>query len=489
MRIGIIGLQHESNTFIPRPTTLDHFRQGALLTGEAVRDAYGASRHEVGGFLTTLAAENIEAVPLFLAIAVPGGAVTADALDTMLGMIADQLDAAGELDGLLVAPHGAGVGEAHPDLDGHWLAWLRDRVDNDVPLLCTLDPHANVSPRMVEACNATVSYRTNPHIDQEATGKEAARLLVRTLRGEINPVQALARPPVQISIDRQESGALPCRALYHRANQILQRPGVLSTSINLGFPYADVPELGTSFIVVTDDDPALAESCADELGDWLVEHRQDFAPRLTSVEDAVAEAAASEDSVCLLDMGDNIGGGSPGDATFLAHALCNAAVDSSLVCLCDPEAASAARNAGAGATVTLRMGGKTDDRHGPPLEAEVEVLGLHPGRFDVAEVRHGGRPGYDMGPTAVVRTRTDLTIILFSIRIPPFSESQITHCDLDPDEFRVLTAKGVNAPIAAYENFCDRFIRVNTEGSTCADMTTFTFHHRRRPLFPFEDGP
>jgi microcystin degradation protein MlrC len=487
MRVGIIALQHESNTFLPAVTTLADFRRDALLTGDAIRQAYAEAHHEVGGFFAGLAAEGVEAVPLLLALATPSGVITAETVNSLLEIIAEQLAKAGPLDGYLVAPHGAGVSEEHRDLDGYWLSWLREQVGWKVPFVCTLDPHANVSSKMIATCNATIAYRSNPHLDQRQVGQQAARLIARTLRGEIKPVQYMAVPGVSISIDRQHTTAPPCTALYALADEILQTPGVLSNSIILNFPYADVEELGSSFIVVTDNNLDLAHQQAERLSKYLIEHRAEFACGLPEVEEALDQAAALDHPVCLLDVGDNVGGGSPGDGTTIANAMHQRKLDRALVCLTDAAAYLAAHAAGVGAKVKLSVGGKGDALQGQPLEAEFKVLSLHEGRFEEPQPRHGGRVAFDMGPTAVVQTEHGMTVIVMTHRVPPFSLRQITSVGVDPAKYHYLVAKGVNAPIAAYREVCPTMIRVNTPGVTCADMTKLEFHYRGQPLFPFED--
>ncbi|MFW6059763.1 MAG: M81 family metallopeptidase [Phycisphaeraceae bacterium] len=487
MRVGIIALQHESNTFVPTPTTLADFEANTLALGQAVRDAAAGAHHEVAGFLAGLEEANVEAVPIMFARATPSGTITAETVDQLLDLIHQQLDGAGTLDGLLVAPHGAAVSERERDLDGYWLNIVRERVGPEMPIACTLDPHANVSQRMIDACNATITYRTNPHTDQRDVGLKAARLLTRMLRGEVTLTQAVAHPQVAISIDKQETAAQPCADLYALANEIQQRDKVLSDSVILGFPYADVAELGSGFIVVTDNDRALAQRYADELSQWLYEHRQRYACDLPEVDEAVREVAQSKERICLLDVGDNIGGGGPADGTTLAHALDKHGVADSIICLYDAEAAQQARDAGVGAKLTLTMGGKTDNRHGEPFTAEVTVRRLHDGKFRETEPRHGGRTAWDQGPTAIVQTARGLTILLNSRRTSPFSLHQINSTGLDAAQFRVFVAKGVNAPIAAYQEVADRFIRVNTPGLTGANMTRFTYQHRPKPLYPFEE--
>jgi microcystin degradation protein MlrC len=487
MRVGIIVFLHESNTFVAQPTTLRHFEENLLAVGEEVRRKLDGSHHEAAGFFQGLQEAGVDAVPIFAARATPYGTIAAETLDTLIRLMLAELEQAGELDGLLVAPHGATVSESQRDADGYWLGLLRARLGRGKPIIGTLDPHANLSPAMVEATDALTAYRTNPHLDQRERGLEAARLMARTLRGEIRPTQAAALPPMAMDIERQHTAEPPCRPLYALADRMLARPGVLANSILLGFPYADVAEMGSAALVVTDNDRQLAQRCASELGDYLWQHRREFVGEHLGIETAVDRAAAWPGRVCLLDMGDNVGGGSPGDGTVLAHALHQRTMDGAFVCLYDPHAVEQAERAGAGAAIALHVGGKTDRLHGEPLAATFTVLGLYDGRFRETQPRHGGWSEFDMGRTAVVRTGHGLTVMLTSKRVAPFSLEQLRCCQLDPAGFKVLVAKGVNAPVAAYREVCDHFLRVNTPGVTCADMTRLDFHHRRRPMFPFED--
>jgi len=486
MRVGIISLQHESNTFLKTPTTIADFEQGALLTGDAIRRQYGDSHHEVAGFFAGLEEAGVEPVPVLLAWALPGGVVEARTLETLLTTLLDELRSAGELDGLLVAPHGAGVAENAPDMDGSWLRELRSRVGPRMPIVGTLDLHANLSETMVRATNALIGYRTNPHLDQRERGLEAARLMARILRGEVRPTQAAAYPPLAINIERQSTSESPCRDCYDALTDMLCDDEVLSATLLLGFPYADVRQMGTSVIVVTDDDPDLARSMADQFAEHLRLRRQAFAGKLISVEAAVQAAPTFRGPVCLLDMGDNVGGGAPGDGTSLLHALIKAGVKRSFVALWDPESVDEAAQAGQGKTFDGKFGGKADGTQCAPVWAKAKVQGLFDGKFSEAEARHGGRTQYDMGQTAVVELASGQTVMLTSQRIAPFSAAQLTSCGIDPARFQVIVAKGVHAPVAAYGPICPMLIRVNTPGVTTADMTALVYQNRRKPLFPFE---
>lgn len=486
-RIGVIAWLQESNTFLARPTTLEHYEQDVLLTGSALVAHFADARHEIGGMLSRLGSvEGCEIVPIFAARAIPFGAMTAETHASLKSRLLDALRQAGRLDGMLVAPHGATVSVPVPDVDGDWLAAVREIVGPRLPIVGTLDPHANLSPTMVSATDALFAYQTNPHIDQWETGYKAADVLLRTLAGELQPVQRACFPPMAINIERQCTNESPLRQLCAERDHRNNQAGVLGASLLLGFPYADVAEMGSATLVVTDKDGNRAEQIAHDLAEKMWVQRKAFAGDFVSVADAVAKAAVAPSPVCLLDMGDNVGGGSPGDGTWIAHELHQRAIGPACVAVYDPVAVQGATAAGVGQRVTLKVGGKSDDRHGPPLTAEFVVQFLGDGQFSESEVRHGGFTHFDQGRIAIVTADSKLTVLLTSRRVPPMSLRQLTAFGLDPAAFRVLVAKGVNAPLAAYAPVCRTMIRVNTPGSTTADLSQLEFHHRRRPMFPFE---
>ncbi len=489
MRVGIIALLQESNTFIDGLTTLAHFEQDLLCEGEEVRRRLEGTHHEVGGFFAGLAASGIEAVPIFAARAMPYGVMTAECFETLLVRMDAALAAAGPLDGLLVAPHGATVAENMPDADGCWLELLRGRVGHAVPMIGTLDLHANVSPRMVAACDALIAYRTNPHLDQRERGVEAARMMAHTLRDGCRPAMAAVFPPLAVNIAAQAAAEAPCRGLYELASRIGTRPAAWSNSVVLGFPYADVAEMGATVIAVTNNDPAAARAYASEVAAHWWQRRASFRGEYWGIDEAIATAARLDGPVCLLDMGDNVGGGSPGSSTILVHALHRARLLPAFACLHDPVTCCEVTGFHVGSTMCLRVGGHlTDADLGPPFEADFRVRGAYDGRFEEIEPRHGGFRTFDQGPTRVLETDDGLTLMATTRRTAPFSLRQLTAFGVEPARFRVLVAKGVHAPVAAYAPVCKHLIRVNTPGVTTADLSLLAYRHRRRPMYPFEPG-
>jgi len=487
MRVGILGIQHESNTFFPELTELKNFQESILLRGEEVRCHYEYGHHEVTGFFSGLSAANVEAVPLMMAFAMPAGAVTDAALDALWEMALEELRRAGALDGVLLAPHGAAVNVSRPDMDGWWLSKLRALVGTDIPLIAVIDPHANFSQTMAACCDGVIAYRENPHVDQKQRGLEAADLMVRRLRGEIFPVLAAAFPNVAMNIERQLTWAEPMLSVKVELDRVRKIDGVLSASIVMGYPYADVAEMGSSFIVVTDGKPSLAVDLACGLGNWLENKRERFRGILVSPEQAVIDGLASRGPVALLDMGDNLGGGAPADSTILAH-LCHklALQKNSFICLFDPASVVEIAKAGNGCII-LSMGGKRPLSPAPPLECEVTILGLYDGHFRESEARHGGLSEFNMGRTAIVTTKFGLTIMLTSRPVLPASANQMISFGLNPFDFDLIILKGVHLPVAAYRELCPTMIRVNTPGVTTADMNNLRYKNRRNPLFPFEN--
>jgi microcystin degradation protein MlrC len=485
-RVALLGIYHESNTFIETPTTLQDFINGHWLKGEAIRDEYLHAHHEIGGMLEVLDLHSVDVIPIMFAEATPGGKISNSAYELLQRDMMALLQPHLPVDACLVVPHGAGVTDQYPDMDGHWLSVLRETVGIGVPIVGSLDPHANVSEAMAKATDALVAYKTNPHLDQRETGKMAASLLVKFLNGEIKPVQKLTQTPVAISIEQQGTAAQPCKQLYDLANDISQQEGILSVSILLGFPYADVEEMGSAFIVVSNELVNGDSNAGDLLKSYLVEQKENFVGQKNTISSQLPLIKDFKKPVLLLDMGDNVGAGSPGNSTYLLQALEEYGQYKSFICIFDPGAVTLATTHAKGQSFMLSFGSEDGTRDGKNFSCSVTLLSVSDGKFKEASPRHGGQVNYDMGKIALVETAAGNIVLLISYRVPPFSLSQLTSFGIYPADFDVVIAKGVNAPIAAYGPHCATIIQVNTPGVTQADMTLFNYEKRRKPLYPFE---
>jgi microcystin degradation protein MlrC len=486
MRIAIAGFMHESNTFNPFKADRAAFAIQSLTFGPALAEEWRDAHHEVGGFLEAVAAQGNEPLPLVMAWATPSGLVTDAVLDEVTDHLIRELRRQ-QPDGLLLALHGAMVAESFSDGDGEVLARLRSALGPELPIVVTLDLHGNLSQRLIDHSTATIAYRTCPHVDQRERGKQAAELLARTLRGEIRPVQALAKPPVIVNIMVHDTAQEPLKGLMAEARRTEQKRGIQAVNLLPGFAYADVPQMGPSVVVVADGDPKLARAEADRLGGLVWDMRDRLVRTLPDAPTAVAQALqATRRPVVLVDTGDNVGGGSAGDGTVLLAEMLRQGATDGIVCLFAPDEVKECALAGTGKEVSLTVGGKVDRRHGDPVPFAGRVLLLHDGDYLEPEVRHGGKRINHMGPTAVVEGPGRNLLVLNSLRHPPFSLGQLTCLSIHPERQRLLVVKAAIAYKAAYAPIAGTIIEVDTPGLTAVNPERFDYRHIRRPMYPLD---
>jgi microcystin degradation protein MlrC len=486
MRIAVAGFMHESNTFNALKTDRAAFAAQSLAFGTQWTDDWRDAHHEIGGFLHAIAADKDEAVPIVMAWATPSGPVTDDVLDEVTAYLIEELRQH-RPDGLLLALHGAMVAESYPDADGEVLSRLRQAVGPHFPIVVTFDLHGNLSERQIANCNAAVAYRSCPHVDQEECGLRAAALLHFMLRRGTQPVQALAKPPMMISIMAHDTSCEPLKSFMDEIQELEERRGILSASLLPGFAYADVPQMGPSILVVADGDVALARREADRMAARLWEAREQFMAKLPSATEAVALALhANRCPVVLVDTGDNVGGGSAGDGTVLLDELLRQGATETVICLYAPEEVRRCAAAGVGAEVRFTVGGKVDRLHGDPVSVGGRVRLLHDGTYIEHAVRHGGRRTNHMGLTALVEMQGGNLLVLNSLRHPPFSLGQLTCLGIQPQHQRMLVVKAAIAYKAAYAAMAGTIIEVDTPGLTAVNPERFTYQHIRRPMFPLD---
>lgn len=489
MRIAIANFSHESNTFAAKPTVLDDF---ALYRGQAMLDHYTPTFHEVAGYIAGAEEYDFDLVPTLGANATPAGPLTRAAYETIVQEILDLLRRAEGLDGLLLALHGAMVAEDFPQADGETVRRVRELMGPDFPIVVTHDYHGNVPEQLVRDANALIIYKTNPHIDQRERGLQAAELLVRTIRGEVKPVSAIAKPNVLFNIAFHNTSLPPMQPIMQAAIDLEKEPGILAVSIAAGYQYADVPAMGPSVVVVADGDPALAQAGAQRIADLIWAARDQLVPDLPNAAEAVRQAMqATQTPVALFDMGDNIGGGSAADSTIILEQLLAQKADGWVMTLFDPEAVQICAAAGIGATVALRVGGKTDATHGPTLPITGRVRTLHSGEFEETERRHGGGRYFNQGLTAVVEVNRNAPgqgglLLLNSKRTAPMSIHQITCVGIQPHQHKILVAKGTVAPRAAYAPVCSRIIQVDSGGACDINRPSREFRLARTGFYEWQ---
>jgi microcystin degradation protein MlrC len=491
--VAIGGLKHESNSFNPAKTMLSDFegmRGTTSLTGAALLESQRKGSSEVAGYLEGADSEGFDVYPAYLASATPKGPLTKDTFDTLTQRLISSLKAAPKLDGILLALHGAMVADGYPQADEEIVRRVRNAFGTSIPVVVTHDFHGNPSPELVKLSTALVSYQQNPHLDTKLRGRRAASIIARTMRSEVKPVQVIVKPPMVYNIIFQNTYAEPLLPIV-KASMDLERANskILAVSVMGGYQYGDVPYMGPSVTVVTDGDRELAEKEARRFSDMLWATRDRIVLNIPDPAAAVKEAIAeTKFPVALFDTGDNVGGGSSADSTFLLDELIKHKASGWVMTIADPAAVQAAVKAGIGGAFSMAVGGKTDNLHGKPIPITGKVKSLHDGNYIETEIRHGGGRYYALGLTAVIETAGSTRdeknlLVLTTRRSSPNSIHQLVSLGIYPERQKILVAKGTIAPRAAYEPVAAKIIVVDSPGSTAVNPARFTFRNVQQTLW------
>ncbi len=491
MRILSAGIQHETNTFAHTPTRLEDFARDSLCGldfagGDAIRNRFAGTGTIHGGYLEAAAEAHVELVPLLCAGAQPSGVVEQTALDTLLAMIVDRISAARDFDGVVLDLHGAMVSEAHEDAEGAILQAVRKLIGPRVPLFATLDLHANITAEMATTADCLIGFDTYPHIDMRERGREALWLLVRTIRGEVRPTQAFRQLPLITLPPKQCTLREPMRSLIGRLHALEAEPRVLTATIAMGFPFADIRDVGVSVLVTTDRDQQLAEECADRLADDVWSLRDELQPDLMPVDKLIQFVQTHHDGLVIYaDGSDNPGGGAPADGTVILRALIEAGVkDATVGLIYDPETASQAHAAGVGVTIDVRIGGKTDDRHGAPIETQAYVRCLADGRFVHAGPMRQGLEG-NLGLTALLIVG-GVEVVVISQRTQLLDTQQLRIVGVTPEMRKLLVVKSAVHFRADLGPLAVHIFDADTPGIHRPDLNNYNFDKLRRPIYPLD---
>lgn len=486
MRVIVAELSHETNTFSSVSTNLAAFERAGIRRGDAIPRDLAGTATPIAGFIDAAADVDLELVPILAVWATPSGMVTADALETLLGEIVAGIAASDPVAGVLLGLHGAMVSDGAADADGYILRRVREAVGPGVPIVATLDLHANISHAMVEAADALIGFDTYPHVDQRERGREAAALLARVARGEVRPAAALAKPPMLPTSQNMPTTREPMRSIIARAHEAEAVPGVLNVTVAGGFPPADVAEAGLSVLVTTDGNAALARRLADELAAFAWSRRDGFLGGVSSWDEAAAALRAiRRGPLVLVDIGDNPWTGGTGDsAELLRFLLAQEIEDAALALIADPESVARCVEAGVGATLELRLGGKVDRLHGEPLPVSGRVRLLSNGRYVNAGPMHAGVP-VDLGRTAVV-TVGGVDVMVTERAETPIDLNIFRSHGIEPTARRVIALKGKGHFRAAFEPIAERVVLVEGPGISGADLSRLDFRHVRRPIWPLD---
>ncbi len=492
--VGVGGIVHETNTFNPRKTRLEDFATGlgaaeGILRGQDVITKSENSNNTTAGFIHGAGQAGYTLYPTIVAGPQTMGTVLDSAFEPLVAELISRLKQAPKLDGILLFLHGTMVTESHPHADAEIVRRVRAAFGDKIPIVVVHDFHANISEEIVRLSTVLLSYKECPHLDARAAGVNAARIMGEILSGKVKPVQALAKPPMLLNILFHNTYAAPLQAVTDASKAVEKMPKVLAASVAGGYQYADIPAMGPSVVVVTDNDPELARREADRLSGMLWDLREKLVMKAPGPAEAVKMAINNGSwPVTLMDAGDNIGGGSAGDSTFILGELLRQKAEGWVVVISDPAAVQAAIKSGVTGAFDQAVGGKTDNLHGDSVRVKGKVKGIYDGKFVERAVRHGGGRYWDMGVTAVIEVEGSTPdmpnlLVLTPKRIIPFSLGQLVSLGIFPEYMKILVAKGTIAPRAAYEPISARIIEVDSGGVTGMNPGRFRYERIRPGLF------
>ena len=498
-RLAVGGFQHETNTFAPSKATYEDFvRPGAwpgLTRGGALFDAVAGMNIPIAGFVAAAGELGHELLPLSWAQATPSAEVTEEAFERIAGQLLEDLRAlgdAGPLDGLYLDLHGAMVTEHLEDGEGELLRRVRRVVGDALPVVASLDLHANVTPEMVEHADALIAYRTYPHVDMAETGARAAGHLDALLRGAAGRGKAFRQLPFLIELTAGCTLHDPAKGLYERL-AALEGGEVASLSFACGFGPADIWHCGPSVVAYGSSREA-AERAADALFAHACACEGEFVTRIWQPAEAVghalatATATAGRGPVVLVDTQDNPGAGADGDGVALLEELvCQGAEDAALAILYDPEAAAAAHAAGEGTEITLALGAKSRFPGQRPLHAGYRVERLGDGRCD------GTGPFYkgarmQLGPMALLRLG-GVRIVVASRKLQAADQAVFRHLGVEPAAQKILALKSSVHFRADFQPIARDILVVAAPGPNPVDHLELAYRRLRPGLRLMPLGP
>ncbi|MEO8300687.1 MAG: M81 family metallopeptidase [Rhizomicrobium sp.] len=487
MRVLIAGFQHETNTFAPSKTTYDDFVRGgafpALTRGRemfAMRDI----NIPVGGFIGAM--NDAELVPVLWAGATPAAHVTRDAFERIAQEI---VDAAKDIDAIYLDLHGAMVCEHLDDGEGELLERLRRTVGPHLPIVASLDLHANVTHKMLTQADALVAYRTYPHVDMAQTGARAAFLLRRLLQRGNALYRASRQMPFLIPLNGMCTLMEPASAIYQAMAAAEDSHGV-SLSFAMGFPAADFPECGP--MVWGYGDKETIEQQVIALADQIIGREADWAVALLSPEDAVrkamAIAATASRPVVIADTQDNPGGGGDSDTTGMLRALITCgAQDAAIGLMVDPAAAAAAHAAGAGAQITIGLGGHSGVAGDAPLEATYRVEQLSDGVCQYGgPMMHGKWSG--VGPSARL-SLGGVQIVVSTHKDQMLDRNLYRMAGVEPETMKILVNKSSVHFRADFQPIAEAVLVAKAPGPLLADPADYPWTRLRKGLRLSPLGP
>ena len=492
-RIAIGGFSHETNCFVPMHTDYEYFAQGGefppLARREQVIERSRGATFGMSGFLDTIDPSH-ELVPLIWGQGGAGGYITDDCFERIVGELVGMLSQAMPVDAVYLDLHGAMCSLTYEDAEGEVLRRVRACVGPDIPVVVSLDYHANVSAATAALTDGMAIYLTYPHIDRQGTGSRAARILMRVLDEGIPSGRAIRRIPFLLPLNFQCTLIEPTKGIVD-ASVAGEGGEILDLCYAAGFPPSDLDECGPSVVCHAYSQEA-ADAAADRLAAMVIAREDQFSEPLMEPDDAVVEAMRIAETaskpVVIADTQDNPGCGGTCDTTGLLEALVRHDAQGTAMCVMwDADAAEAAHAAGEGARITIDLGGK----HGPegvtPYHGTFTVTALTDGRFVTTGRSIGGRR-INIGPTALL-TLGGVSIVVASKRMQAYDQDIFRHIGVAPEKQKILVLKSTCHFRADFDPIAEKTLVAVAPGAHIVDSTRYPFKYLREGVRLLPNGP
>ncbi|WP_299484292.1 M81 family metallopeptidase [uncultured Roseibium sp.] len=482
MRLFIATLSTETNTFSTMPTGMSGFKEYFLRHGTATQEPPNLMTEALHVWRARAEHLGWDVIESLAAISEPAGPTTSACYEAFREDILSDLRKTGGVDIVLLQLHGAMVAEGIDDCEGDLLKRIR-AICPDAVVGTALDQHCHLTQEMMQNCDLIVCFKEYPHDDASDRAEELFELAHRTVRGDIRPFMR-AFDCRMVNLYLTKTGKMRDFVGYMR--ELETRPDILSVSLAHGFPWADVADVGAKTLVVTDNNPALALHTAETLGRRFFDLRHEVTSTYSTLYDAVEEAANSGDGpVVLADMGDNSGGGAPGDSTFMLHALLRRPLTNVATGIYwDPGAARICEDAGCGASIRLRLGGKTSLESGTPVDLDVRVMNIRTGIG-----QHLGKGLEPLGTLVWLRTGDEVDILINDLRTQVYHPEAFEQLGIELATKSTIVVKSLFHFYAPFEKIASRIIQVATPGGTSPDFKTLRLSKRQVPFWPRVDNP
>ena len=480
MRVFTAALATETNTFAPVPTGLASFKDREYFPAGQHPNHLTGSAGPLWALREVSAAKGWTVIEGLVASAQPGGTTTRHAYETLRDELLADLRAALPLDMVLLGLHGAMVAQGYDDCEGDLLSRVRAIVGPGVVVGAEIDPHNHLSEAMVRHADWLVSFKEYPHTDILERGRELVALCEATALRRIQPVSAVVDCQMVVPFHTTRQ---PARGLVDRIQALEGRDGVLSISITHGFSLGDVPDMGTQVLVYCDGDAAQAQALARRLADEIIGLRDQLAVHYLSIDEALdAALAADSGPVVLADRADNPGSGAPGDSTFILRRLIERGIGNAAVGpMWDPVAVRTAFEAGEGARLMLRVGGKIGPASGDPLDLACTVKALR------TEHPMTGLSGalQSVGDAALIES-AGIDIVLTSLRRQATGTDVFTGIGCDLAQRRIIVVKSAQHFHASFAKVARLVLYVGAPGAATPFLHTLDYHKIQRPKWPLD---